>query len=116
LSVDDSPIKTLSGQNLTLDQVTKAIVLTGMGLKWEMDVAAPGKIVGKLNLRAHQTVVDIAYDTKSYNIRYKSSKGLLYGEADQTSGRETREIHRSYNGWIENLDNAIRTQFIAAGP
>ena len=52
----------------------------------------------------------------SYNIRYKSSTGLLYGEADQTSGQEIREIHKNYNGWIENLDNAIRTQFIAAGP
>ena len=81
-----------------------------------MDVATPGKIVGKPNLRAHQAVVDIAYDAKSYNIRYKSSKGLLYGEADHTSGRETREIHRSYNDWIKNRDNAIRTQFIAAGP
>lgn len=38
------------------------------------------------------------------------------GESDQTSGQETREIHRNYYGWIENLDNAIRTQFIAAGP
>ena len=45
-------------------------------------MATPGKIVGKLNLRSHQVVVDIAYDAKSYNIRYKSSKGLLYGEAD----------------------------------
>ena len=53
-----------------------------------MDVATPGKIVGKLNLLAHQAVVDIAYDAKSYNIRYKSSKGLLYSEADHTSGRE----------------------------
>ena len=33
LSVKDSPIKTLSGRDLTLDQVTKAIVLAGMGLK-----------------------------------------------------------------------------------
>lgn len=81
-----------------------------------MDVATPGKIAGKLNLRAHQTVVDIAYDATSSYIRYKSSKGLLYGEADHTSGQETREIHKNYNGWIENLDNAIRTQFIAAGP
>ena len=81
-----------------------------------MDVATPGKIVGMLNLRAHQAVVDNAYNAKSYNIRCKSSKGLLYGEADQTSGQETREIHKNYNGWIENLDNAIRTQFIAAGP
>jgi hypothetical protein len=81
-----------------------------------MAATTPDHIIGTLNLRAHQAVVDIAYDTKSYNIRYKSSKGLLYGEADHTSGQETREVHKNYNGWIENLDNAIRTQFIAAGP
>jgi hypothetical protein len=60
------------------------------GLGWEMAATTPDHIIGTLNLRAHQTVVDIAYDTKSYNIRYKSSMGLLYGEVDQTSGQETR--------------------------
>ena len=84
-----------------------------MGSKWGMEIAAPGKIVGTLNLRAHQAVVDIAYDTKSYNIRYKSSKGILYSEADQTSGQETRETHKNYNGWIENLNNTIRAQIVA---
>jgi hypothetical protein len=96
--------------------MTKAIVHAAMGLRWEMAATTPDHTIGTLNLRAHQAVVDIAYDTKSYNIRYKSSMGLPYGEADQTSGQETREIHKNYNGWIENLDNAIRTQFIAAGP
>lgn len=32
-NVQDAPVKTLSGKELTLDQVTKAIVLAGMGLK-----------------------------------------------------------------------------------
>jgi hypothetical protein len=40
-NVKDAPVKTLSGKELTLDQATKAIVLAGMGLKWEMEVAAP---------------------------------------------------------------------------
>lgn len=87
-----------------------------MGLGWEMSATTPDHIIGTLNLRAHQADVDIAYNTRAYNIFYKSSKGLLCGEADQASGQETREIHKNYNGWIENLDNAIRTQFIAAGP
>ena len=38
LNVKDAQVKTLSGKELTLDQVTKAIVLAGMGLKWEMVV------------------------------------------------------------------------------
>jgi hypothetical protein len=90
-----------------------AIVHAGMGLGWEMASTTPDHIIGTLNLRAHQAVADIAYDTKSYNIRYKSSKGLLYGEADQTSGQDTRDIYKNYNGLIENLNNAIRTQIVA---
>lgn len=109
LNIKDAPIKTLSGKELTLQQVTKAIVLAGMGLKWEMQVSEPGHIVGTLNLRNHQAVVDIPYDTKTYNIVYKSSKNLLLVDGN---GR-TMGIHPNYNGWIENLDNAIRTQVIA---
>lgn len=111
LNVKDAPVKTLSGKELTLDQTTKAIVLAGMGLKWQMDVAQPGHIIGTLNLRSHQAVVDITYNTQVYNITYKSSKNLL--TVDDTG--KPVGIHPNYNGWIENLDNAIRTQFIAIG-
>jgi len=114
-NVENAPVKTLSGKELMLDQVTKAIVLAGMGLKWQMDVVTPGHIVGTLHLRSHSAVVDITYDPKAYSIQYKSSTGLLYGEPNQVNGPETREIHKNYNGWIENLDNAIRTQLIAVG-
>ena len=112
LNVKDAPVKTLSGKDLTLQQVTKAIVLAGMGLKWEMVVAEPGHIVGTLNLRSHQAVVDIPYTTKTYSITYKSSRNLLQVYKD---GR-VMGIHSNYNGWIENLDNAIRTQIIAIEP
>jgi|CXWL01.1.fsa_nt_gi hypothetical protein len=112
LNVKDAPVKTLSGKELTSDQVTKAIVLAGMGLKWEMDVAAPGHIIGTLNLRSHQAIVDITYNTKIYSIAYKKSRGLMQVNEDGTA----IGIHPNYNGWIENLDNAIRTQFIAVEP
>ena len=68
LNVKDAQVKTLPGKELTLDQVTKAIVLAGMGLKWEMNVASPGHIVATLNLRGHQAVVDIPYNTSTYSI------------------------------------------------
>jgi hypothetical protein len=84
-----------------------------MGMGWEMAATTPDHIIGTLNLRAHQAVVDIAQDTKSHNTRYKSRKGLLCGEADQASRQETREIHKNYNDLIENLNNAIRTQIVA---
>jgi hypothetical protein len=47
------------------------------------------------------------------NIR--AARDSSYGEPSQVSGPETREIHKYYNGWIENLGNAIRTQLIAVG-
>lgn len=114
-NVQDAPVKTLSGKELTLDQVTKAIVLAGMGLKWEMEVATPGHIIGTLNLRDHQAVVDIPYNTSVYSILYKSSKGLLRKlQTRMDVVEEDKEgIHPNYNGWIANLDNAIRTQLIA---
>jgi len=108
-NVQDAPVKTLSGKGLSLEQTTKAIILAGMGLKWKMDVVTPGHIIGTLNLRNHQAVVDITYDTKVYSIMYKSSKHLLI--VDENGNQAG--IHPNYNSWIENLDNAIQTQFIA---
>lgn len=106
--VKDAPIKTLSGKELTIQQVTKAIVVAGMGLKWKMIVSEPGHIVGTLNLRSHQAVVDILYNTKIYNITYKDSRNLKQSDENGRKG-----IHPNYNGWIQNLDNAIRTQIVA---
>lgn len=114
LNVKDGQVKTLSGKELTLDQVTKAIVLAGMGLKWEMNVVSPGHIIATLNLRGHQAVVDIPYSTSTYSIMYKSSMNLTPPPTVFNPSGDL--IHSNYNGWIENLDNAIRTQFIAAGP
>lgn len=119
LDVKDAQVKTLSGKELTLDQVTKAIVLAGMGLKWEMVVASPGHIIATLNLRGHQAVVDIPYSTSTYSILYKSSvnlTGIPPGKKVPVPASPPDLIHSNYNGWIENLDHAIRTQFIAAGP
>ena len=113
MSVKDSPIKTLSGQDLTLGQVTNAIVLAGMGLKWEMVVAEPGHIIGTLDLPSHQAVLDIPYTTKTYSITYKNSQNLLGMVRKDGS---VAGIHPNYNGWIENLDIAIRTQIIAIEP
>jgi hypothetical protein len=77
LNVKDAPVTTLSGEELTLQQVTKAIVLAGMGLKWNMEAAGPGHLIETLNLRSHQAVVDITYNTKVYSITYKSIQHLF---------------------------------------
>lgn len=94
LNVTDAQVKTLSGKELTSDQATKAIVLAGMGLRWEMDIAAPGHIIGTLNLRDHQAVVDITYNAKIYSIIYKNSRNLLVVDGNGNPAG----IHPNYNG------------------
>jgi len=93
----------LNGGTLTMPEIKKAIMTAGAGLGWNVKEESPGHLVGTLHLRSHTAVVDIPYSTETYNISYKSSSNLLY---DPVEG----EIHSNYNGWIENLDKAIKTQ------
>ena len=86
---------------ITLQDVEKAILRAGAGLGWQIVPRGPGQAEGVLALRGHRAVVDITYDTKNYNIKYKDSSNLDY---DGTN------IHSNYNGWVQNLDKAIRTQ------
>lgn len=86
---------------VTLQDVEKAIIRAGAGLGWQIVSREPGKAEGILALRGHRAVVDITYDTKSYSIKYKDSSNLDY---------DGKNIHSNYNGWIQNLDKAMRTQ------
>lgn len=85
------------------DQVYKAIKAAGANLGWIITKTKPGLAQGQLNLRGNMAVVDIPYTTNSYAIEYRDSTGLRYDPARQT-------IHKNYNGWIQNLDRAIRVQ------
>jgi hypothetical protein len=85
----------------TMEAVQNAIVMAGTGLGWRMEARGPGTITGVLDLRTHHAVVEVTYDTKTYNIKYKDSSNLDYTGTS---------IHKNYNGWVENLDKAIRIQ------
>ena len=107
-NVIDNPITTACGKEPSLDQVTKAIIDAGAQKNWAMGVVKPGHIVGTLNIRTHQAVVDIPYTTKSYSINYKNSLNLNYDAEKQT-------IHNQYAEWIKYLDNAIRARLTTIG-
>jgi len=84
-----------------MDDIAKAIKRAGNSLGWQIKEDKPGHMTGTLYLRRHTAIVDISYDRKTYSITYKDSKELNYdGEV----------IHQNYNGWIQNLDNAIKGQ------
>jgi hypothetical protein len=79
------------------DQIRRA----GAGLGWRIEAHGPGLMRGILNLRSHQAIVDIPFDTRRFSIRYVSSTNLDYNGTD---------IHRNYNSWVQNLQNAIIAQ------
>lgn len=87
--------------NPTMDEIRQAIVRAGITLGWQMNPDRPGHVTGRLLLRTHVAVVDVDYTEKAYSIKYKESTNLDYGDG---------KIHRNYNGWIQNLDKAIRIQ------
>ena len=100
-NVSSSPIVT--NKPVTAADVQKAIARAGATLGWQMAQQEAGRMEGVLVLRTHRAVVDIAYDARNYSIQYKDSSNLNYDAEKST-------IHNNYNGWIQNLDKAIRAQ------
>ena len=88
----------------SLAEITEAVQQAGTRLGWQMEVQRPGLITGTLNLRSHQAIVEIPYDTTGFAIRYQDSTDLNY---DGTA------IHKNYNSWVQNLEREIRTEVSA---
>jgi hypothetical protein len=101
MNVDSVPVSTVAGKPLTQEQVRAAILRAGGALGWQMKDEGPNKMVGTLALRSHSAVVEIPYSSTSYSIKYRSSTNL-----DESGGN----IHKNYNGWIQNLNKGINTQ------
>lgn len=105
LNIEEAPVSTASGKTLSPQEVRAAIVRAGSSLGWQMRDEGPNKLVGTLYLRSHTAVVDIPYNSKTYSIKYRSSVNL-----DAKDG----QIHKNYNGWIQNLTRSINAQLSAS--
>lgn len=84
-------------------EVEEAIKRAGGGLGWHIrraDENQPGHLIGRLPIRSHVAVVDINHNTETFSITYRDSTNLNYDA-------EKGIIHPNYNGWIQNLENAI---------
>ena len=103
-NVENAPVTVASNTSYTLDDIKKAIIRAGVGLGWQMKEVSPGQILATLNIRTHMAQVTIDYNLQTYSITYKDSTNQNY---DGTN------IHGNYNGWIQNLDNAIKGQLSA---
>ena len=93
-----------------LPQRAEQIKRAGTSLGWIMQEQRPGLMRGTLNLRTHQAVVDVPYDTRRFSIRYVSSTDLNYSGPVSSQDRGGAKIHRNYNGWIENLEHKISAE------
>ena len=103
-NVAQTPVVTGSGKPATADQVRNAIVRAGSGLGWQMTPTDPGLVTGRLALRGHTAVVDVRYTPSNYGIGYKDSTNLDYNGT---------QIHKNYNGWVENLNRDIRANLLS---
>jgi hypothetical protein len=87
--------------NYSTNDVRNAILQAGTAQGWQMQAVRPGLISGTLNIRNHMAQVDIPYDRSRYSILYRDSDNLKYDGSN---------IHSNYNGWVQNLRNAINTR------
>ena len=100
-NVHDAPMTFATENKPSIEQIKKAIIVAGSGLGWRIKSQSPGHLIGTINLREHNAIVDIKYTTENFSITYNSSTNLNY---DGTN------IHSNYNGWIQNLEKAIIVQ------
>jgi hypothetical protein len=99
-NVVDTPV-VANKTDVSLDDMRKAIIRAGSTLGWQMREMGPNNIRGTLHLRTHMAQVDIPYTSERYSIVYEDSSNLRY---------DGKIIHRNYNGWVQNLDHAIKVQ------
>ena len=78
---------------------------------WTVKEHTGQKYVAELAEKGHSATVAVVYDAQSARVDYVDSSGLLYEKSPQG---ET--IHRSYNTWVKNLANDIKTNAAQAAP
>ncbi len=98
-NVDNNPVSV----NVSSEKVYNAIKKAGYEKGWMINKERDGLAKGKINLRNHQAVVKIPYSSKNFSIIYDKSSNLNYDSEKGT-------IHNNYNGWVQNLENAINLE------
>jgi hypothetical protein len=101
-----APVYNVTSDNFStpsapLSERAAQIKRAGVGLRFAMEDAGPGKIKATYNARGHQAVVMVSFNQSSFSIQYVSSLDLDYDGSN---------IHKNYNEWIQNLERAIKAQ------
>lgn len=90
----------------TVEQVKDAIMRGAAAHEWTVVDDQPGKLQLKHNKQnKHEAVVEVAYDTTGFQVRYVNSVNLKYQDKDGA-----RTIHAAYNIWVRNLVHDISVE------
>jgi hypothetical protein len=118
LNVSNVPVVT-SKSTPSADDVAKAIIRAGINTNWRINEAGPGQLLGVRTLGAHSASINISYSPQSYGISLKDTTMVevqsARGGASPPGGaaaaaQERQTIHRTYNRWVQELDQQIRSQ------
>ena len=99
-------VETVVATGHSVSQVHDAILKAGLVREWAMTDVSPGVIKGRLQARDHTAEIRIVYSATSYSINYESSINLMAANG---------KIHKNYNRWVHNLDNAIKLNLASSG-
>ena len=105
LNVKDAAVTSASGKAMSNADVRSAILRAGTTLGWQMKDEGSNMLVGTIMLRDHTAVIEIPYTSSNYSIKYRSSTNLKESDGN---------IHKNYNGWIQNLTRGINAQLTAS--
>lgn len=84
--------------------VHKAILKSLQDRRWALLSDRPGEIQARYSRSEHSATILITHTADKVTIKLKDSNGLLQGTNEQGDP----VIHKSYNSWINNLENDIQ--------
>lgn len=112
-------------QELSEQQVKKAVLKGTEAAGWTIENAAPGKILATYTRRIHTVAVNIRYTGKNYSINYaysinmrihctdkdKAKTIILTNWPEETcGGARPAMIHKAYNKWVKRLHSKIKKE------
>ena len=106
----NDPAPSQWGCELSDVQLMQGITIGLNGRGWTITSNdGQGNLVAQVVVRAkHTLIVDIQYDSQSFDINYKDSVNLEY----RVRRNGTANIHRNANSWMQNLQTDITTTLV----
>ena len=87
----------------TLATVRRAIIAGGARHGWRPVADKPGVMTLSVSSNGHKVTVDVLYDAKSFQVKYKESSDMN----EERSGDKIK-VHPKVNKWLDDLNEDIR--------